>query len=222
MRYAIADIHGCIKTFEALLNMLKFSYTDELYLLGDYIDRGTNSKAVLDLIISMIESGYKVEAIRGNHEEMFLAAYHSETNLNMWQTRNGGNRTLESFGVDTVKQIPQNYYDFIHELPYFILKENYVLVHGGLNFQLDSPFKDKEAMLWSRNSEVEIDLKKTGERKLIVGHTPLPLERIRESLKSNLIMIDGGCVYHKSSNIYGKLTAFEIDYGELIHIENCE
>ena len=72
MKYVISDIHGCIRTFEALLKMLHFSISDELYLLGDYIDRGPDSKSVLDLILSMRNKGYKIAALRGNHEELLL------------------------------------------------------------------------------------------------------------------------------------------------------
>lgn len=222
MKYAIADIHGCIKSFESLLRMINFSSDDELFLLGDYIDRGKNSKEVLDLIMSMKKSGYKINAIRGNHEVMFLSAYESQAFSNMWQLKNGGNRTLESFGVASVNEIPRLYYDFISNMPYFLLTDRYILVHAGLNFTIDNPFSDIEAMLWNRNSQSEFDLYKTGGRKVIVGHTPQPINEILKSIKSNLIIIDGGCVYHKSSRIYGKLTAFEMDYGELIHIENCE
>ena len=49
-KYAISDIHGCLKTFKALLTKLDFSKQDELYLLGDYIDRGPDSKGVIDYI----------------------------------------------------------------------------------------------------------------------------------------------------------------------------
>ncbi|MFT6129303.1 MAG: serine/threonine protein phosphatase 1 [Neolewinella sp.] len=50
MRYTISDIHGCLKTFRALLDELKLDRNDELFLLGDYIDRGPDSQGVIDLI----------------------------------------------------------------------------------------------------------------------------------------------------------------------------
>jgi len=49
-KFAISDIHGCAKTFKALLKKINFSKEDELYLLGDYIDRGPDSKGVIDYI----------------------------------------------------------------------------------------------------------------------------------------------------------------------------
>jgi len=71
MRYAISDIHGGSRTFRALLDRLDLKHTDRLYLLGDYVDRGNDSKGVLDTIWNLINAGYDVRPIRGNHDDMF-------------------------------------------------------------------------------------------------------------------------------------------------------
>ncbi|MCC6412552.1 MAG: metallophosphoesterase, partial [Saprospiraceae bacterium] len=63
-KYAISDIHGCNKTFLALLENLDFSKADELYLLGDYVDRGPDSKGVFDTIFRLQSEGYKVQCLR--------------------------------------------------------------------------------------------------------------------------------------------------------------
>ena len=68
-RFAISDIHGCARTFEALLDRIAFTSQDELYLLGDYIDRGGDSKGVLDLIFRFQKEGYAVQCLLGNHEQ---------------------------------------------------------------------------------------------------------------------------------------------------------
>ena len=68
-RFAISDIHGCAKTFEALLDRIALSTQGELYLLGDYLDRGPDSKGVLDLIFRLQREGYAVHCLRGNHEQ---------------------------------------------------------------------------------------------------------------------------------------------------------
>ncbi len=67
-KLAIGDIHGCNKTFKALLDQINLSKDDELTLLGDYIDRGPDSKGVIDTIINLQSSGYQVRALRGNHD----------------------------------------------------------------------------------------------------------------------------------------------------------
>src|SRR5450759_5853294 len=100
MRYAIADIHGCCKTFQALIEKLQIKGSDHLYLLGDYIDRGLDSKGVLDTIMNL---GCKVVSLMGNHEDMWLRASAKmgdpvlcDANINVWM-ENGGQATLKSF-----------------------------------------------------------------------------------------------------------------------------
>ena len=99
-RYAISDIHGCYQTFIDLLAQLNLTKEDELYLLGDLIDRGPNSKGVIDHVMQMQEDGYKVTVLMGNHEYMFLQAI-DETIPYCWDWRryqlwikNGGITTM--------------------------------------------------------------------------------------------------------------------------------
>jgi len=63
-RFAISDIHGCVQTFQDLLLSIKLSEEDELYLLGDYIDRGPDSQGVLDTIFDLWDAGFKVTRAR--------------------------------------------------------------------------------------------------------------------------------------------------------------
>ncbi len=59
-KYILSDIHGCTKTFESLLKNINFSREDELFILGDYINRGSNSKQVIDLIMKMESLKYNI------------------------------------------------------------------------------------------------------------------------------------------------------------------
>ena len=65
-RFAISDIHGCYKTLLALLDKIAFSKADELYILGDYVDRGPDSKGVIDHIFYLREQGYTVQIGRAH------------------------------------------------------------------------------------------------------------------------------------------------------------
>lgn len=67
-KFTISDIHGCAKTFKALLNRISFSKEDELYLLGDYIDRGPDSRGVIDHIWHLQKTGHTDPAV-GNQKE---------------------------------------------------------------------------------------------------------------------------------------------------------
>ena len=70
-RWIIPDIHGCAQTVKVLLeNMLKVTKHDQLYFLGDYIDRGPDGKGVIDYLMHLQKEEYNVHFIKGNHEDM--------------------------------------------------------------------------------------------------------------------------------------------------------
>lgn len=75
MRYVIGDIHGGSLTFRALLETLHLRHQDQLYLLGDYVDRCNNSKGVLDTILQLKNAGYDLRLVRGNHDDMMLRTF---------------------------------------------------------------------------------------------------------------------------------------------------
>jgi serine/threonine protein phosphatase 1 len=217
----VTDIHGCANTFSLLLEKaIKLKKSDTLYLLGDYIDRGPDSKRVLDDIRMLSKDGYEVIALRGNHEQMLIEAYDDQEHLDIW-LRNGGNKTLDSFGVSSITQIPEEYLSFLKSLPYYHTTERFILVHAGLNFDLDDPLRDKEAMLWRR--KFEVDLKKTGGRGVIHGHTPISMIQIHEELSQYSIRhqlnLDNGCVFGMKE-FYGKLCALELENLK-IHWHDC-
>src|SRR5436190_4191878 len=97
--FAIGDIHGCALTLEKLLlHELQINRHDEIYFLGDYIDRGPRSREVIDLILALQKENYGVRTLRGNHEQLFIDSEKDFTQFENW-LGNGGRRTLESFGI---------------------------------------------------------------------------------------------------------------------------
>ena len=78
-RWIIPDIHGCARTVKVLLeNMLKVTRDDELFFLGDYIDRGPASKEVLDYLMDLQERGWKIHCLKGNHEDYCVKAWEED------------------------------------------------------------------------------------------------------------------------------------------------
>jgi len=75
-------------------------------------------------------------------------------------------------------------------------------------------------MVWERNSV--IDMVKTNGRRLITGHTPSALSLVKDSLSTNRILLDGGCVYHKQYKQMGYLCALELNTLELFYQQNIE
>ena len=210
-QFAISDIHGCLDTFKALLKTIQFSKTDELYLLGDYIDRGPDSKGVIDHIWHLQEEGYTVKCIVGNHELMLLQVLEEE-HLLPWWSKHGGAETMLSFGQFHPSLFPKKYLDFFAGLPYFFDLDDFLLVHAGFNFAAENPFGDTHAMAWIRAWYDDLDRDWLGNRIIIHGHTPATQSTIRlqhQNLETLPILgIDNGCVYHR--NGLGYLCALEL------------
>ncbi|MGB9081418.1 MAG: metallophosphoesterase family protein [Desulfuromonadaceae bacterium] len=206
--FIIGDIHGCAATLRRLVDdTLRPSPADRIYLLGDLIDRGPDSKGVLDFIFELRERGLSVASVRGNHEEMYLQAGLDLRYRELWKA-NGGIAALASFLADAPGDIPGRYHDFLESLPSYILLEDFVIVHAGLNFDIPNPFLDTDAMLWTRSSYV--DRQRIGGRRLICGHTPVTRTRLEESLNSSKIMLDNGCVFGGIPEM-GNLAALELE-----------
>jgi len=197
--FVISDIHGCNQTFQKLLQKIEFSHNDQLFLLGDYIDRGPDSKGVFDTIWRLMEQDYSVACILGNHEEILLQAVanFNTPKARKWYHNHGGKNTLKSFGIDHPKAIPQQYIDFVQGLPHYIEFENYILVHAGLNLQISKPFSDHYAMLWMREYEQTVNKEWLDGRRIIHGHTPTDQQIIKDKVQEGRIIIgiDNGCAY---------------------------
>ena len=195
-QFAIADIHGCSKTFKKLvLDVINLSKQDQLFLLGDYVNKGPDSKGVIDFIFELQNQGYNVQCLRGNHEQYLLDGLEYSWEEIAFLSR-GGLKTLDSFKAKTVRDIPSIYIDFIRALPYYIEFNNYLLIHAGLNFDLEDPFKDDYSMLNIR--KMDVDLAKTGNKQIIHGHVPTAYQDIENALdfEKDHLSIDAGCVYH--------------------------
>lgn len=218
---AIADIHGCNRTFRHLIfEVVRLQKSDSLYLLGDMIDRGPDSKGVIDTILELQAAGYAVRPIRGNHEQMLLDSVHSPVykNVARWLA-NGGDATLESYGASAAEELGE-LIRYLETLPLYRTTDSHIFVHAGLDFTLDDPFSGEEAMLWKRSGSVN-EAKLNG-RVLVSGHTPLPLSKIRRSLSRLHIRLDNGCVQGGTLPEVGNLVALELESGALHVQENIE
>ena len=217
--FVIGDIHGCAATLRRLVDgTLRPFPNDRIYLLGDLIDRGPDSKGVLDFIFDLQGRGLSVSGVRGNHEEMFLQAGNGVYDLSLWSS-NGGQTTLESFQADGPGDIPHRYRAFLGSLPFYLLLDDFVIVHAGLNFDTPSPFDDTSAMLWTRSPVV--DRQRIGGRRLICGHTPVSRTRLEASLNSSKIMLDNGCVFGGRPET-GSLAALELGSMTVQYQENID
>ena len=146
--FAISDIHGCFKPFyELVVNIIKLKKSDHLMLLGDYIDRGQQSKEVIDFIIDLQKKGYNITPLAGNHELMLMNSYSDPDMLPFWLMNNGMS-TLQSFGIDDILEIDKHYLDFFNSLSYYRIIGKLVFVHAGFNDLAEDPFSDKYSLVW--------------------------------------------------------------------------
>lgn len=239
-KIAISDIHGCAETFRALLEQqVQLSPHDELYLLGDYVDRGPDSKGVLDHILQLKQAGYQVHCLKGNHEEMMYNAAHDPREVEMW-LYNGGKETLLSFGLDSPDQLPATYLDFIQAMDFYHEVDKFILVHAGLNFtgpettdregdgflwRLHNPLTDRESMLWIRWWYDHINWDWLRDRMIIHGHTPIETDDISEMFlalnEDRVLDIDNGC-FAKYREGLGQLCAFDMTHRRLYFQENID
>lgn len=223
-RWVIPDIHGCALTLKYLIEyQIKPNKNDEIYFVGDYIDRGPDSKGVIDYIMDMQENDYNISCLMGNHEDYCLKAYDEDVKnkgflgirtkgpvQKEWE-KHGGKETLESFDAQRPKQIPEKYIKWMRELKYYVELDKYIIVHAGLNFNNDDPFEDKRAMIWVR--DYKIIPEKINNKKIIHGHVPVNNEFIDLAVKSpdyNFIDLDNG-VYIQQRPGYGNLFALELN-----------
>jgi serine/threonine protein phosphatase 1 len=220
--FAIGDIHGCSITLRKLLmDVISIHKTDEVYCIGDYIDRGPDSQGVIDLILQLRDSGHIIHTLRGNHEQMLLDVLSGKSDIDNWLA-NGGGATLKSFGISTLNELATDYIDFFSQTAYFLETPHYIFVHAGLNFNYPDPLQDKEAMLWTRSEEV--DRNKLNGKIIIHGHTPKSYDFIMSQLQQPEIAsinIDGGCVYKYKPDM-GNLFAFNLADKKLIAVRNID
>lgn len=230
-RWVIPDIHGCFQTLKQLVeDCIHLTKEDSLYFLGDYIDRGLDGKSVIDYIMSLQHQGYKIRYLIGNHEDFCMKSYEQDqrrfifkSNIQKEWEKYGGKTTLNSFGVKRPRDIDEKYIDWIRGGEYFIELDKYILVHAGMNFNIQNPFDDVRSMMWMR--DFKVNLQKTGGKKVIHGHVPIEYSMIETFIKStnyDFIALDNG-VYYKDSKVgFGNLMALELDSLELIAQPNID
>jgi len=190
-KYAISDIHGCGLTFEALLNTVGLNKSDDLFLLGDYINRMPRSKEVIDKIIQLQSDGYQIHTLKGNHEDMLMNYLNSGNPPPVFE------KTLESFDVWQLNQMDEKYLQWFKKLKPIFEHDLYIFVHAGLDFSSPDSLSDSHQMMWIRGWHESTNYKWLGDRKIIHGHDPITkniITKMRDQFDENqYIDIDNGC-----------------------------
>ena len=203
--FVIGDIHGCYKQLEKILTYWN-PEKERLVFLGDYIDRGPDSKRVLEKVMGLHKT-HEAIVLSGNHEEMLLNFIEDPIGEFPVFFHNGGQETLESFGLlgsdpdffaDAFLKKHASVLKFLKEdtLDYYETPD-FVFVHAGVDPHIDNWRESGENFKWIRTS-FHISPNPTG-KTVVFGHTPT--EYLNKDGSShiwstdNKIGIDGGCVF---------------------------
>ncbi len=227
--YAIGDIHGRLDLFDALIeaieqdDILEGKAETTVILLGDLVDRGPDSKGVIERARKWQKSR-NVRIVAGNHEEMFLSSIEKEEALRHF-IRVGGKETILSYGISSKKYnaasmpelleivqdiVPTSHRSFLENLEDMIEMGDYVFVHAGVNPDRDLDDQKVSDLRWIRQRFIEHRGK--FERIVVHGHTIF--KDIDE--RSNRIGIDTGAYK------FGKLTALVLEGSTRRYIQSVE
>lgn len=201
---AIGDIHGRADLLASMLDTLALQPEDRVVFLGDLIDRGPDSKGVLDQVLALVNAG-QAQVVLGNHEEMLLTAHDYSASAWAW-LRHGGVECLQSFGLDpathTARDIPQPYIDLLRQAADFIETDRFIFSHT-MPFA-EYPVADQDPTGWRWRRLESRDRPHHSGKTVICGHNEQ-----RDSLKP-LVMPGIICI---DTWAYGDgfLTALDVD-----------
>lgn len=207
--FAIGDVHGCAKALRALIDQIQPTAEDIIVPLGDYVDRGPDSRAVLDQLIEL-EKRCQLFPLLGNHELMMLSALESLDSLRFW-LHCGGAATLESYGGD-VADIPEAHVSFIRSCRNYYETDTHFFLHANYDPQLPLDEQPERLLFWEHlvfydNGMHTIPSRHFTGKIAIVGHTPQENGEILDL--GDVVCIDTFCVGS------GCLTAMELPSGRL-------
>jgi len=162
----IGDIHGCLTALKRLDEAVHFGADDLVVTLGDYVDRGPDSRGVIEFLIAL-RARCRLVTLRGNHEIMMLRAKEDPSVLDDWLAC-GGNRTLDSYGSKFVKAVLAKHWQFLEEtLPYYETERDF-FVHA--NAYPDCPLSEQPDYMLYWEGFGEPTLHQSGKR-MICGHS---------------------------------------------------
>jgi serine/threonine protein phosphatase 1 len=203
--YAIGDIHGCHTALSTLLREVNPGSNDLVIFLGDYVDRGPDSRSVLEVLTGLAKAGSPV-FLRGNHEAMMLEARTDPYfRTDLWRDC-GGMETLRSYGLqqrgDWASLIPRAHWSFLEATVRGFETPTHIFVHACLRTDLDLEQQPDRWLYWELFDELKPH--KSG-KKVICGHTSQRSGHINDL--GFAACIDTGV------NIGGWLTCLDVDSG---------
>src|SRR3954469_17087054 len=169
---AIGDIHGCFTALSALWEIVQPSDADVMVFLGDYVDRGPQSREVLDWLLNESAKSQRI-FLRGNHEVMMLDARDNPIHADSWKSC-GGLETLMSYGIARSfgwpSEIPDAHWEFLRKTARHHETAKHIFVHGCLDPRLDPDEQLDDVIYWETFDQLKPHKSR---KKIVCGHTPI-------------------------------------------------
>lgn len=186
--YAIGDIHGCAGLLDALLARIGVDAAGaktRFVFLGDYVDRGPDSKGVIDRLLALRTKAPETTFLLGNHEQAMLD-FLDRPDLNEEWLHWGGDKTLESYGVadiwtrhpdalaaDLADRLPASHREFLASLDLWKVFGDYAFVHAGFRPGVALADQKAEDCLWIRGEFHNADAEQRPREVVVHGHHPV-------------------------------------------------
>lgn len=205
--YAIGDIHGRLDLLDQLHDLIQRDSEASqapiktVVYLGDYIDRGWQSRGVIERLLERPLAGFRMHFLKGNHEQALLDFLDDPSVGPAWRNF-GGTETMHSYGValsnavtlsdfeaarlDLAARLPASHLAFFRALKLSVTLGDYHFVHAGVRPGIALERQLQEDLLWIRDAFLESD--DDFSKVIVHGHTPEP----RPVIRPNRIGIDTG------------------------------
>jgi serine/threonine protein phosphatase 1 len=195
--YAVGDVHGSLQKLSDLVARCERHAADRpasFVFLGDYIDRGPDSRGVIDALMNLQSRlGDRVIALKGNHEAVAIEVIDGEGDEAMW-LREGGAATLRSYGVRRARQLPNDHVAWLRSLPLRYDDGRRLFVHAGIDPDRPLDAQNDHDLLWIREPFLS-DPRDHG-RLIVHGHTPQNAGM--PDLRGNRLNLDTGAVFGRA------------------------
>ena len=145
---AIGDIHGCDTALESILKYVKPTREDTVVSVGDLVDRGPDSKRVVEMLMELRQQCDFV-LVKGNHEEMLEYVIETGQSLRDWLIGFGGGETLESYGC-SIDELPADHVEFLTSGVEYHETETHIFAHATPHPHAAMPDQERMDLRWSR------------------------------------------------------------------------
>lgn len=201
---AIGDIHGCSRALCRLLEVIEPEQQDTIVTLGDYINRGIDSKGVLEQLIEL-EHRCRLVSLLGNHEEMLLGAREGRSDLQFFLNC-GGDSMLDSYGsTGQLSLVPRDHFAFVERCRNYFENDRFIFLHANYKPEISLERLDVHTLRWLSLRDYVPAAPHCSGKVAVVGHTPQESGDILDL--GYLKCIDTACCTN------GWLTALDVESG---------